>query len=95
MIWNRRVRGLRTAEEAEATLEQLATSRLDRDVHFSSYRGLEEVGGTPFDWLDIDIQLQTLRQSLPQDVDSQTDEQDAPFHATARTDWSGGGKEAA
>jgi len=64
-------------------------------VLFSSYHGLEEVGGTPFDWLDIDFQLQTLRQFLPQEVEPLTDGQDTPLFATARTQWLGGGKEAA
>ena len=95
VIWNRQVRGLCTADEAQAQLEQLATSGLDRDVLFSSYKGLEEDGGSPFGWLDIDFQLQTLCQFLPQEVDSQTDEQDTPLHATARADRFGEGKEAA
>ncbi len=62
---------------------------------FSSFRGLEEVGGTPFDWLDIDVQPQTLHQFLPQEVEPLADEQDAPLLATARTQWFGGSKKAA
>ena len=67
VIWNPQVRMLCSAKEARSQLEQRARSGLDRDVLLSSYRGLEEVGGTPFDWLDIDVQPQTLHQFLPQD----------------------------
>jgi len=70
VIWNRRVRGLCTDEEARFELENLAGSGLNKDVLMSSYEGLEEIGGTPFDWLDIDFQVNTLRQFLPQEVNS-------------------------
>ena len=95
VVWNRQVRGLCTADEAQSQLELLATSGLDRDVLFSSYHGLEEVGGTPFDWLDIDFQLQTLRQFLPQEIDPLWEEKDSPLYATVRAEWFGGSKEAA
>ncbi len=68
VIWNRQVRGLCTPEEAQIELATLAASGLNRDVLISSYEGLVEVGGTPFDWLDIDFQVNTLRQFLPQEV---------------------------
>lgn len=95
VIWNRQARGLYTAEEAQSRLKLLATSGLDRDVLFSSYHGLEEGDGTPFDWLDIDFQLQTLRQFLPQDIEPLTDENEEPLFPTARGEWLGWSKKAA
>ena len=94
VIWNRQVRGLCSADEAQSQLEKLATAGLDHDVLFSSYRGLEEIGGTPFDWLDIDFQLEALRQFLPQEIESPASEQDAALFATSRADRFDAGSEA-
>ena len=95
VIWNRQVRGLCSTEEAQSQLELLASSGLDRDVLFSSYHGLEEVGSTPFDWLDIDFQLKTLRQFLPQEIEPLMDEQNTQRFSTGRGEWFDGSKRAA
>ena len=72
VLWNKQARGFITSEEAKRSIKQLAGEGLDEHILTSTYETLEEQGGLPFGWLDIDFQLDTLRSFLPSDVDRQT-----------------------
>ena len=71
VLWNKQARGFITSEEAKRSIKQLAGEGLDEHILTSTYETLEEQGGLPFGWLDIDFQLDTLRSFLPSDVDKQ------------------------
>lgn len=70
VIWQRRVKNLCTEEEAQAELERLAALGLDREVLFTTYESHRERGYTSF-WMDIDFQLETLRQFFPEAIGSE------------------------
>ncbi|MCI0777293.1 MAG: universal stress protein [Chloroflexi bacterium] len=72
VLWNKQARGLINDAEARDAIEMMTTAGLDEHVLTSTYETLEEQGGLPFGWLDIDFQLDTLRSFLPSDVDRQT-----------------------
>jgi nucleotide-binding universal stress UspA family protein len=67
VVWNKRASGLYSEEEAEQMLEQLAAQGLDRAALFGTYQTLRQ-NGAPFQWLDIDFQVETLRRFLPEEV---------------------------
>lgn len=73
VIWNKKVQGLYTEEEAERELEQLVALGLDRSVLFSMYQA-QEHQGAPCPWLDIDFQVNALRKFLPDDAASSENE---------------------
>jgi len=86
VLWNKQARGLITSEEAKRAIEMLAAEGLDMNVLTSSYEALEEQGGLPFGWLDIDFQLDTLRSYLPGDIEGRIRElppSDAPGQQAA------------
>jgi len=69
IIWNKRVKGVFTKDEAEEELFRLAKSGLDRNVLYGTYQAYEETG-RPVDWLDFHFQLSTLRKFLPEEADA-------------------------
>ncbi|MCH8949256.1 MAG: universal stress protein [Chloroflexi bacterium] len=87
VVWNKQSKGLYTAEDAKRLLERLATSGLDRGVLFSSYKGLEEDGGIPFGWLDINFQMRALLTFLPEEIEGLEQDQEAPLSPSAHGEW--------
>ncbi len=87
VVWNKQSKGLYTAEDAKRLLERLAASGLDRDVLFSSYKGLEEDGGIPFDWLDISFQMKALLTFLPEEIEDLEQYPEAPLSPSAHGKW--------
>ena len=83
VVWNKQSKGLYTAEAAKRLLERLATAGLDRDALFSSYKGLDEDGGIPFGWLDINFQMRALLTFLPEEIEGLEQDQEAPLSPSA------------
>ncbi len=50
---------------------------------FSSYQGLEEVGGIPFGWPDINFQMRALLTFLPEEIEGLEQDQEAPLSPSA------------
>lgn len=69
VVWDRKVRGLCTGEEAKRELDRLATMGLDHKTLHATYEAHEQQG-TPYEWIDIDFQLEALREFLPESIDS-------------------------
>lgn len=72
VLWDRKARGHMSAEDVQTRFDLLGAEGLDRAVLTSTYRALEEQGGIPFGWLDIDFQLNTLRTYLPERIPDDT-----------------------
>ena len=75
-VWQRQLKGLYTPEEAEHQLDRLARAGLDRGTLFETYRSHQERGSAPA-WVDIDFQLDTLREFLPEALPESSREKSA------------------
>ncbi len=71
IIWNRVAHGVITEEQASAELERLEAMGLDHDVLEATYASLH-ASGAPAEWLDLDFQLDTLEQYLPDALQDRT-----------------------
>jgi hypothetical protein len=67
VIWNRRLRGLCSEEDAAEELERVANAGLDRDVLVETYAQLAKEGSSS-DLLDIEFQVNTLRKFMPDEI---------------------------
>jgi hypothetical protein len=67
VIWNRRLRGLCSEEEAQEELERVANAGLDRDLLAVTYAQLAKQGSSS-DLLDIEFQMNTLRKFMPGEI---------------------------
>jgi len=65
IIWNRVARGHFTEERAALELQRLEAMGLDSGVLEATYATLK-ASGTPAEWLDLDFQLDTLHDYLPE-----------------------------
>lgn len=75
VLWNKQAQGRMTGAEAKRKIELVAAEGLDMGVLMSTYDALEEQGGIPFGWLDINFQLDTLRMFLPGEIEGRVHEQ--------------------
>lgn len=71
VIWNKVAGGLLTEDQAVVELQRLAAMGLDHDVMHAAYAALRDAG-QPSEWLDLDFQLDTLRQYLPEALAGKT-----------------------
>jgi hypothetical protein len=76
VIWNRKLRGLCSEEEALEELERIANAGLDRDLLVSTYQQLASAGSSS-DLLDIEFQMNTLRKFMPGEVAGLTSPEEA------------------
>ena len=64
IVWNKVARGLFSEEQALAAMQRLEAQGLDHDVLKATYTTLQQ-SGTPAEWLDLDFQLDTLEEYMP------------------------------
>ncbi len=67
VIWNRKLRGLCSEDDAIEELERVANAGLDRDVLLATYAQLSKEGASS-DLLDIEFQVNTLRKFMPSEI---------------------------
>lgn len=64
VIWNKVAHGLYTEDEALTAMQRLEALGLDHDVLLATYTSLQR-SGAPADWMDLDFQLETLEEFMP------------------------------
>jgi nucleotide-binding universal stress UspA family protein len=67
IIWNKVARGLYSLQDAQTSIQKLEARGLDHDALKATFESLQRTG-QPAEWLDLNFQLDTLNEFMPDDL---------------------------